>query len=511
MFHLDFWNNGKRKLQAEQAVTEKAQQEARREREESTRILSKSAAINTRSIDVLNQTIENGKDLQEKIALFNAQVEDFQKKVDENQRLQRQLQKEQSRLSEWEEDLKNRAEKNRKEEISIHIRSESVKKEEQRVAKKDSDLEHERQNIKDERLSMKERVEKAEKIEKESIQSKEKYEEKQKDAEKQKKEFEDKLKDLDSRESRCSEQESDIKKRLGIVEEKERDFSKREEEMKKSFETEKSRWETDRAEIENRLNEKIKEYDRKLADMEAVRETVDNIKFDDSEDGKKAKIVVKETIRVSMKTLEETLQKFRELDEKYASGTFKGFSIPIDEISLVNEELKLQYAEVKEHAESTGLDFSAWLEKIENCILDADKNFKSFFFAECYRSAIEGLSYCKGYADIINILNEYAGSSGTTEENSYTKTDDWFDYYEFLFREEYDDSEDYTQFDEKTIKKQYHKMAKKYHPDTAPDEEKNECSEIIKLLNKIWEILSDPDKRAEYDSNYLEKRSSKKH
>lgn len=503
MFHLDFWNNGKRKLQAEQ--------ETRREREESKSILNKSTAINTRSLDVLNRTIENGKDLQEKIALFNEQVEDFQKKVDENQRLQQQLQKEQARLSKWEEDLKDCAEKNRKEEMSIHIRSESVKKEEQRVAKKDSDLEQERQNIKDERISMKERVEKAEKIEKESIQSKEKYEEKQKDAEKQKKEFEDKLKSLDSRESRCTEQERDIRKRLETVEEKERDFSKREEEMKKSFEAEKSRWETDRSEITSRLNEKIEEYDRKLADMEAVRETIEDIKFDDSEDGKRAKIVVKETIRVSMKTLEETLQKFRELDEKYASGTFKGFSIPIDEISLVNEELKQQYAEVKEHAESTGLDFSVWLEKIENCILEADKNFKSFFFAECYRSAIEGLSYCKGYADIINILNEYAGSSETTDENSDTETGDWFDYYEVLFSEDYNDSEDYTQFDEKTLKKQYHKMAKKYHPDTAPEEKTDEYSEIIKLLNKIWEILSDPDKRAEYDSTYLEKRSSKKH
>lgn len=509
MVHLDFWNNKKR-------AEKKAQEEANREREQTKRLkkaernLSKSSAINTKSLCVLTQTIENGRDLQEKIALFNAQVEDFQKKVDENQRLQQQLQKEQSRLSEWEENLKNRAEEIRKEEMSIHIRSESVKKDEQRVAKKDTDLEQERQNIKDERVSMKERVEKAEKAEKKSIESKEKYEAKFKDAEEQKKEYEDKLKDLDSRESKCSELENDIKKRLASVEEKEHSFSAKEEEMRKSFEAEKSRWETDRAEIESKLNEKIREYDRKLEDMEAVRETIENINFDDSEDGRKAKIVVKETIRVSMKTLEDTLQKFKELDEKYASGTFKGFSVPIDEISIVNEELKQQYAEIKEHAEGTGLDFSIWLGKIENCILDADKHFKSFFFAECYRSAVEGLSYCKGYADIIDILNEYAGTSETAEE-THDEDDDWFDYYEFLFEEDYDDSADYTQFEAKTIKKQYYKMAKQYHPDTAAEDEKAKCSEIIKQLNKIWEILSDADKRAEYDKTYLEKRASKRH
>ena len=92
--------------------------------------------------------------------------------------------------------------------------------------------------------------------------------------------------------------------------------------------------------------------------MEAMTETMDNITLDDSEDGKKAKIVVKETIRVAMKTLEDNLQKFKELDEKYAGGTFKGFSIPIDEISAVNEELKNEYEAVREHAGTTGLDFS---------------------------------------------------------------------------------------------------------------------------------------------------------
>ncbi|EMB45330.1 MULTISPECIES: DnaJ domain-containing protein [Treponema] len=513
--HLDFWNNKKRAEEFARNEYEKSQKENRIKREQEKRIkkternLDKSAAINKQSIDVLQQSLESEQELQQKIDTFNKQVAEFQKKLDENQRLQEQLQIKQTQLSSWEEDLKNRAEANRKEEMSIHIRSESVKKDEQRVAKKDTDLESERQNIKDERISMKERVAKAEKAEKEYTEKKDEYIERQKSADEQKREFEDKLKDLDSREEKCKSLEEDISRRLFDVETKERNFSSTEKTILKAFEVEKEHWETERAEIENNLNEKIKEYDRRLADMEAMTETMDNIAFDDSEDGKKAKIVVKETIRMAMKTLEENLQKFKELDEKYASGTFKGFSIPIDEISSVNEELKSQYEAVKEHTESTGLDFSVWLEKIETCILEADKNFKSFFFAECYRNTVEGLSYCKGYSDIINILNEYADSSESSEENASDESDsEWEDYYEFLFENDYDCSFDYTQLNENDLKKQYRKMAKKYHPDAASDEDLAEYTEITTHLNRIWEELSDSGRRTEYDSTYLENRNS---
>ncbi len=508
--HLDFWNNKKRAMEkAKQEIFNKREQEKRVKRTE--RNLSKSAAINTQSLEILNHTIESEKTLQEKILRFNEQVSDFQLIIEENQKLQQQLQKEQVRLSAWEEDLKNRAEANRKEEMTLHIRSESIKKDEQRVIKKDSDLERERQNIKDERSAMKVRVEKAEKAEKEYTKEKEKYSEKQKIAEKQKREFDDKLKDLNSRKEKCKQLEEDIAKRLSEVKEKEKSISSTEKTMRETFEVEKEKWEKNCSEIENNLNEKINEYNRKLEDMKAMSETMDNIVFDDKDDGQKAKIVVKETIRVAINTLEENLQKFKELDEKYAGGTFKGFSIPIDEISNVNEELKSQYEAVKEHAESTGLDFSIWLEKIENCILEADKNFKSFFFAECYRNAVEGLCYCKGYSDIINILNEYAtASEGGDEAASEAAEAEWEDYYEFMFREEYNPNFDYSKLSERALKKQYRKMAKKYHPDTASDKDKEEFTVITMHLNKIWEILSDSKKRAEYNNTYRENRNSRK-
>ena len=104
------------------------------------RNLSKSAAINQRTTDLLAQTLESKKELQQGIDEFNNQVADFQKTVDENRSLQVELQQQQNRLADWEENLKNRQEDNRKEEISLHIRSESIKKDEERVAKKDADL-----------------------------------------------------------------------------------------------------------------------------------------------------------------------------------------------------------------------------------------------------------------------------------------------------------------------------------------------------------------------------------
>ena len=502
---FSIFNFGKRKK--EQALREREQAKRIKRTE---RNLTRSAAINTQAIDVLNQSILNSNGIKQGIDVFNNQVADFQKTVDENRSLQVELQQQQNRLAGWEDDLKDRKEAIRKEEISIHIRSENVRKDEQRVAIKDADLDAERQNIKDERSAMKERVAKAEKAEKEYNQEKETYEEKQKTADALKDEYKAKIANLETREKECSEKESSIASRLAEVEEKERTFESREREMREAFEAEKERWEKDRSEIENNLNEKIKEYDRKLADMEAVSETFDNIKYDDSEDGKKAKIVVKETIRVSIKALEESIQKFKELDEKYASGTFKGFSVPIDEINLAYEELKSQYAAIKEHAESSGLDFSVWLGKIENCVLEADKYLKSFFFAESYRNIVEGLSYCKGYEDIITILNNYASASEAPGEEASDTSDGWVDLYKILYDDEYDEATDYTEFDIKQLKRQYKKMAKMFHPDKATEDNREEYTERFKQLNEAWDILSDAEKRATYDSTYVASRDSHK-
>jgi molecular chaperone DnaJ len=52
---------------------------------------------------------------------------------------------------------------------------------------------------------------------------------------------------------------------------------------------------------------------------------------------------------------------------------------------------------------------------------------------------------------------------------------------------------------EDEIKKAYRKKAKKYHPDMNPDLDQEEAEEKFKEVTEAYEVLSDPDKRAQYD------------
>lgn len=51
--------------------------------------------------------------------------------------------------------------------------------------------------------------------------------------------------------------------------------------------------------------------------------------------------------------------------------------------------------------------------------------------------------------------------------------------------------------DEKTIKKAYRKLARKYHPDLNPDDQ--EAEKKFKEANEANEVLTDPEKRKKYD------------
>ncbi|XP_064551203.1 J domain-containing protein CG6693 [Drosophila montana] len=52
---------------------------------------------------------------------------------------------------------------------------------------------------------------------------------------------------------------------------------------------------------------------------------------------------------------------------------------------------------------------------------------------------------------------------------------------------------------EKEIKKAYHKLSLLVHPDRVPDAQKEESTEKFKVLSKIYQVLTDTQKRALFD------------
>ena len=54
------------------------------------------------------------------------------------------------------------------------------------------------------------------------------------------------------------------------------------------------------------------------------------------------------------------------------------------------------------------------------------------------------------------------------------------------------------------IEKAYKILAKKYHPDLQPEENKKQAEEILKKINEAYEVLSDSEKKKAYDISLAE-------
>lgn len=54
------------------------------------------------------------------------------------------------------------------------------------------------------------------------------------------------------------------------------------------------------------------------------------------------------------------------------------------------------------------------------------------------------------------------------------------------------------------IEKAYKTLAKKYHPDLQPEENKKQAEEILKDINEAYEVLSNPISKANYDNSLQE-------
>lgn len=59
------------------------------------------------------------------------------------------------------------------------------------------------------------------------------------------------------------------------------------------------------------------------------------------------------------------------------------------------------------------------------------------------------------------------------------------------------------------IEKAYKILAKKYHPDLQPKDQKKQAEEILKEINEAYEVLSNPEKKKDYDDFLLEEETQK--
>ncbi len=328
------------------------------------------------------------------------------------------------------------------------------------------------------------------KIESQVLEKESTYEERIFDLENLEQELNQKEKDLINQEEELTSLESKINLEKINFEKQVSSFEK----DSNAFEDEKSLFEKEKIELLEKLESRIKEYEIKLAEIDHLKETVDFFEKDKTEEGKKGKLVVQETIRQLQKILKDSLSRAEELEEKYCNGTFKGFAIPLDEIVNKLEELKNYLKDIYDYSEKNPhMPLNHFIYEIETRLKKANESKELWDFPNSYQFSIEGITFCKSFEIFLKTLNDWENSSEDTFQKD--ETEEANDYYQDLGVHEDATLEE--------IKKAYKDLAKKYHPDVAnqnlTEEEKSENLNKFHSIQKAYEVLSDEDSRKEYD------------
>lgn len=247
-------------------------------------------------------------------------------------------------------------------------------------------------------------------------------------------------------------------------------------------------------ESETTLSEKIAEFEKRKEELELTEDIIQLAEFDESSDGNSAKLVVQEAIRQSQKQLKDALTYFEELEGEYCDGTFKGFSMPLTEIEVQRSQLTENLSQIHEYvAVNDELPVGGFVELIEASLIKAEDCIGSWEFPEAYRAIIQGLSIAKAFETILEALNEW----GEPSNPDLHDTPEPPNYYEIL-NVKADACED-------EIKKSHRQLVKRYHPDKfgqdLPDDVKAFIRERFHNIQQAYEMLSDPDKRSEYDQS----------
>ncbi|MBK8396079.1 MAG: hypothetical protein IPL26_12695 [Leptospiraceae bacterium] len=174
---------------------------------------------------------------------------------------------------------------------------------------------------------------------------------------------------LENKENLLKEKEEYLENQENLFHEEKVTFDELKEsisEEKEILEEERESFFTDSKELKDKLEERIREYEIKLSEIEHLKTTVDLFKKDKSKEGKEAKLVVQEAIRQMQKVCKDMLSRTEELEEKYCDGSFKGFALPLDQIENKIEELKNHLEEIYSYSkDNPHIPLNLFIKEIE--------------------------------------------------------------------------------------------------------------------------------------------------